>query len=315
MPLYIKDIGRARQAAKSLKLNLDFWNINRPLTWHQDTLAKMLEHQNWKALVASISSGSIPSLMDEEVGHSELMRRRAYQAQVLLERVGAEAIKTCGGTHVFETIARYVAPSGQPNAGTAFKTMTVEIDENGFSLPLSLDFWTEDALFIWKDLPVLKGYEHVAERYDPEAEEFYALLLGETVDVKTARRIRRFCARGPADDLDKLALLSQISREAGSLDVAAKIIGDAYNIGSYAWAPIARKRRRLHNPIRWWEELNTRPFMRVLHEKAMVDLSLGTEYGFDSGIRMLQVILALNPSDPLNVREMFTVIESMADAD
>ena len=316
MPLYIKDMGRARQAAKSLKLNLDSWDIKRPLTWHQDTVAMMLEHESWKTLSVSMTSGSTPSIMDEEVEYDELIRRRAYQARVLVERVGEKALRYCGGTRVFETIARHVAPSGLPKSGTAFVTMSAKVEEDGLWLPLSLDLWTEDALFFWKDIPVLKGFEHVAENYDPEVEELYASLLGETVDVNTARRIKMYCSRRSDDDLDKMALLSQITRcGTGSLDVASKIIGDAYNIGSYAWAPIARKRRRLHNPVRWWEELNTRPFMRVLHEKAMVDLLLCTEEGIGSGIRMLQVILALNPSDPLNVREELEILNSMADAD
>jgi hypothetical protein len=300
MLIHIKDIERARQAAKSLKLNLDDWGVKRPLTWHQETVAKMLGHADWAALCASLENGHPPSPLDEEVEHDVLTRRRDYQTQVLVDRVGAEAVRRCSGRDVFDTIARHVAPSGRPRAGKAFQTYTATVEEDGVYIPFTLEFWTEDALFFWKDLHVRKGYEHVSKTFDPGVEEFYAVLGGAYAPAAW-ERCKQFISSKPNDNLDKLALLAMGTRLSGNLASALEIIGDAYNIGSWAWAPVARERRRRHAPVRWWEEPETRPFMHVLYEKAMIDVSLGTEHGLRSGLQMFNVIFALNRDDPLRV--------------
>ena len=303
MLIQLMDIDRARQAAKSLKLNLDDWGVKRSLTWNQDTVAQMLGHTGWAGLIASIETGISPSTLDEEADHAEVTRRREFQVKILLDRLGPDTVKTCGGESAFRTIARFVAPSGRPSAGLAFRKMQTTVEKNGgIHIPLSLEIWSEDGLFFWKDLIIQKGYEHVAVQFDPEAEPLYGM-FDSGYDPVRGGQFTRFVAAAPNDNLDKLALLALSARKFGNLDAAAKIIGDAYNIGSWAWAPVARERRRRRNPIQWWVEPNTRPFMRVLQEKAMIDIASGAEHSLNRGVRMLEVILALNPADPLHIKE------------
>lgn len=298
MQIYLSGMDRARQAAKSLKLSLDHWGFERPLTWHQDTIAKMLGYSDWNALGACVKTGHPPSAPDEEIEHGDLMMRRTYQTQVLIDRVG----KTLD-PEILSSIARHVAPSGGPESGAAYISVELETDEDGNPIPLSLDLLTEDALFSWTNLPLQKGYEHVTDTFDPKADELYAMI--ENGDPAAVQSVTQFIINKPDDDLDKLTLFAILSRGSGDHKLAEKLIAKAYKIGSLAWAPVARERRRRHNPVRWWDEPNTRPFIRMLREKGIIDIRSGTLSGIQSGFYLFRVIVALNPADPLEV-ELFS---------
>ena len=303
MLIHLKTLDRARQAAKSLKLCLAEWDIERPLTWHQDTVAAMLGHSNWQTLTQSLNSGAAPSPTDETIDADGVSARRLFQTNVLIKRVGEEAVNWCGGETVFKSIARHVAVSGRPNSGTPFKTMEVDLTEDGIAVPLTLDLWTEDALLFWADFTQSGPYKHVASVVTPGAEALHSQL--ETEGLRATEACIQFFNNSNGDNLDRMAMLAHLARLSGNVDRAYNIAVDAFNIGSYAWAPEARDRRRRHNPVKWWDEEATRPFMRVLKEKAFTDLMLGTEQGTASGFQMIKVILTLNTSDPMNIIESF----------
>lgn len=267
--------------------------------------------RHWKALTASHKAGTHVCQPDDLSGADEVARRLEFQAKALVMRLGREAVDKGITSTILTAVAEHVAVSGRPRAGTAFQTMSVELTEDGIFIPMTLDLWTEDALLLWKDIPFYPGYEHLTTNCDPEPEELHALMDANPLAVETIRRCSIYFDRTPKDDLDKSVLLSKLGRFTGNLDQARYVIDGAFNSGSYAWAALARERRRKHNPVRWWAEPATRPFMRVLREKAIVDLLTGTEFGAKSWLKLLQVILALDPSDPLEVREELDKLDEL----
>lgn len=299
MRIFFTKIDRPRKAAKSLKQNFELGPlpIVMPITWHQDTIAKMLGHADWKALLTSVKETTDPSPMDEDVGDEEVAARLKFQTSVLLGRLDADVVERLG-VHHFETIVAHIAPSGRPRAGTAFQIETRTLTAAGISIPISLDNYTEDALFRWHDIRSQGNYAHVADRYDPAVEPLCELLSGE-LTAEVISRCMQYAREQPDDDLDGLAILTRLALTARQTDAASHFVMDAFIIGSHAWAPIARERRRCHDPVRWWEEKSTRPFMRVVHAMALVNTALGE---VDTAAEQFGVLLALNPDDPLGVR-------------
>ncbi|MCZ7860975.1 hypothetical protein O9X98_06115 [Agrobacterium salinitolerans] len=300
MIIFLENIDRARQAAKSLKHNFEQGPlpIIRPLTWHQDTVAQMLGHANWKALLESIKRGEPASPTDQQVDRKELEERLEFQARVLLLRVGDELIQKFAGEGHFRTIARHVAPSGRPRGGTGVRTMKAILTEDGISVPISLDIWSEDALFQWGHIRDQGDYGHVSEHYDPEVEELHTPHTPMTENQ--FKRCGDYIEGKPYYDLDAQAIHARMCIGDRQFERAQAGIVEAYDVGSQAWAPVARERRRCHNPVRWWDEKATRPFMRVLYEMAILSALLGEP---EEARRLFGLLLALNPSDPLQVEQ------------
>lgn len=303
MKIHLKEIGRARQAAKYLKQNLDLWRLQRPLTWHQDTIAFMLGHADWKALLQAVERGVPSSPPDKECTAEEAARRHEYQTDRLIACVGAEKVDMACGRETFAAIARRVAPSGRPIAGTAHRTVEAVMTGEGIAIPITLEHWSEDALFSWHDVNSSEEFDHVAEVYDPIGEALYDRLV-KCGDRRNVEDCVAYVEGKPGDFLDGLTILSHLYLLQGDPGEAAQLIFEAFDIASHAWAQIARERRLRHDPVRWWDEETTRPFMRVLHQMALWHLFRRTDEGKEEAMRIFGSLLALNPADPFGVRQI-----------
>jgi hypothetical protein len=219
---------------------------------------------------------------------------------MLIKRVGSEASKKNVGRDIFDKIVDHVAPSGVPTAGSSFAEKSAILTEHGIAIPMSS--YTDIALLGWGNVPDQDEFAHVAAFYDPEVEEIYDLIFHHDGERATFDRCMQYVEGKASDNLDAVTILSMLYRSSGRLEDASDLVNDGFFIASLAWAPIAKARRRHHDPIRWWDEKSTRPLMRLLHEKGFVEVYSQTPEGASRARQTFGKLLALNPADPLNVR-------------
>jgi len=125
-------------------------------------------------------------------------------------------------------------------------------------------------------------------------------LIDRAWDAKTDKTQLKLARQAIAIDPDMLDGYAIIARSLGDATERLAVLRDGAARGKALWAAEMKAPSRHH----FWLDIDTRPFMRVLHFLALTLWEVGAR---DEAIKEAKTLLRLNPNDNQGIRELLHI--------